>query len=168
VEPLTKSGIIRQLQLERRRLLANLENIPAEAMLIPGVVGESSVKDILAHLAEWEEHMQIWVEAARTHNEIEMPEAGTTWQKFNEVIYERNRHRPLEEVMAYFHDVHRQFMQMVEEMPEDEMLTPAYYPFTGKAAIVNWLKSYANHDLWAKTHIRKWQKKTKSKAADYS
>jgi hypothetical protein len=64
----------------------------------------------------------------------------------------------LEEVQAYFHKIHQEFMQMVETMPEDELLERGRYPFIGKGAVYNWLSSYARHDCWAKTHIGKWLK----------
>jgi len=160
-EPKSKSKIVTRLQTERKRLEQNLALLRREDMLQPGVVNESSVKDVLAHLADWEAHMPAWVEAARRGDPVAEIEPGLNWkqfEEFNQRIYARHRDQPLEEVLAYFHDTHRQFMEMVEAMPEDEMLAPGRYAFIGKGAIYGWLKAYANHDLWGKTHIRKWVK----------
>ncbi|MBP1692323.1 MAG: glyoxalase/bleomycin resistance protein/dihydroxybiphenyl dioxygenase [Chloroflexi bacterium] len=157
----TKTQIIHTLETERKRLEANLSTLTPTEMLEPGVVGEWSVKDILAHLADWEAHMPEWVGEARRGAVVETPEHGHSWDHldvFNETIYERHRGQPLEVVLGYFHDTHLQFMEMVSAMPEAEMLTPGYYTFTGKSAIWDWLKAYANHDLWAKTKLRKWMK----------
>jgi len=49
-------------------------------------------------------------------------------------------------------------MAMVEAMPEDEMLTPGRYAFTGKGALYSWLSGFAAHDVWGKTKIREWMK----------
>ena len=160
-QPKTKARIIERLETERRRLEANLTGLTPSDMVEPGVVGPWSVKDVLAHLADWEAHMPLWLAAARCGEAVECPEAGVTWQQldlFNARIYERHRDRSLEEVLAYFRDTHRQFMEMVEAMPEEEMVTPSRYAFTGKGAIWDWLSAYAAHDLWAKTHIRQWMK----------
>ena len=159
--PKTKERMIESLQAERRRLEQNLAQIPAEAMSEPGVVAESSVKDVLAHLADWEAHMPLWMAAARRGDPVAEIEPGLTWkqfEEFNQRIHARHRDQALGEVLAYFHETHRQFMEMVEAMPEDEMLEPGRYAFIGKGAVYNWLAAYAAHDRWAKTHIRKWLK----------
>jgi hypothetical protein len=126
-------------------------------MVQPGAVGEWSVKDVLAHLAEWESYMPVWVDTARRGETVEPP----NWKELddlNERVYQAHKDQPLDEVLAYFRETHCQFMHMVETMPEDEMITPGRYPFTGKGAIWDWLNAYAAHDLWAKTEIRKWVK----------
>ena len=155
----SKAQITARLQTERRRLEQNLAQLNPEDMSLPGVVNAWSVKDVLAHLAEWEAHMLVWMETARRGEPVAEIEPGLNWKQFeafNQRIYERHRDQPLAEVQAYFRDTHRQFMAMVDSMPEDEMLTPARYAFTGKGAIYGWLKAYANHDLWGKRHIRAW------------
>lgn len=154
--PRTKPDMLGRLQTERRRLEATLALVPRSRMEEPNVVPGWSVKDVLAHLADWEAHMPVWVEASRRGEPPEDPEPGVTWKQLNQVIYARHRLQPVDAVLEYFHTTHRQFMAMVTAMPDDEMLVPGYYAFTGKVAIWDWLKGYANHDLWAKTHIRKW------------
>jgi hypothetical protein len=157
----SKAAIIARLQTERNRLEQNLAGLKREDMLKPGVVREWSVKDVLAHLADWEAHMLVWMEAARRGDPVAEIEPGLNWKQFdafNQRIYARHRDQPLEEVEAYFHDTHCQFMEMVERMPEDEMLTHGGYGFIGKGVIYDWLKAYANHDVWGKTQIRKWVK----------
>lgn len=78
--------------------------------------------------------------------------------EFNQRIYARHKDQSLEEVLRYFRATHRQFMSMVEAMPEEEMLERGRYRFIGKGAVANWLGAYAAHDRWAKTHLRKWLK----------
>jgi hypothetical protein len=48
----TKAIMIEKLQTERKRLEQNLAHLSREQMHLPGVVGEWSTKDVLAHLAE--------------------------------------------------------------------------------------------------------------------
>jgi hypothetical protein len=160
-EPRTKAQIIERLQTERRRLEKNLAHLSREHMVQRGVVGESSIKDILAHLADWEARMPVWMEAARRGDPVETPEPGLTWKELNllnERIYNAHRNQSLEEVLEYFHTTHARFMEMVEAMPEEEMLAPGRYAFIGSGTVYGWLTAYANHDLWGKTKIRKWAK----------
>ncbi len=160
--PESKLLMIERLQTERRRLEQNLEGLSRKEMAQPGVVNEWSVKDVLAHLADWEAHMPVWMEAARRGDPVTEMEAGLKWgqfDEFNQRIYARHCDQSLQEVLDYFRKTHEQFMAMVEAMPEEEMLARGRYGFIGKGAVYNWLGAYANHDLWAKTKIRQWKKK---------
>jgi hypothetical protein len=160
-EPKCKARIIERLEMERRRLEANLAQIAPEEMVKPGCVGEWSAKDVLAHLADWESRMVPWVEAARRGEAVETPEPGLTIKQLkivNARIYARHRDRSLDDVLAYLRDTHRQFMEMVVAMPEEEMLARGRYPFTGTGCIWDWLAAYAAHDLWGKRHIQRWMK----------
>ena len=160
-EPKTKTRIVQQLITERKRLESNVATLTPAQMVQPGVVSEWSIKDVLAHLADWEAHMPMWVVAARQGDPVAEIEPGLNWTEFNEFnqrIYERHKEQSLEEVMAYFHDIHLLFMEMVAAMPEEEMLERKRYLFLDKGAIYDWLSAYAGHDRWAKTHIRKWLK----------
>jgi hypothetical protein len=157
----TKSNIIAGLNIERRRLEQNLATLTPEEMLLSGVVGDWSVKDVLAHLADWEAHMPVWIAAARSGDPVAEIESGLNWKQFDEFnqrIYLRHRDQPLIDVLAYFRGTHQEFMQMVQDMPEDEMLERGRYSFIGKGAVYDWLSAYAGHDRWAKTHLRKWMK----------
>jgi hypothetical protein len=49
-EPKTKTRIIMQLKAERKRLESNLATLTPAQMVESGVIGEWSVKDVLAHL----------------------------------------------------------------------------------------------------------------------
>jgi len=160
-QPRTKANIISILNAERRRLEQNLSGLTPSDMVKNGVVGEWSIKDVLAHLADWEAHMPVWLETARGGQPVDEIEEGLNWKQFtefNQRIYLRHKDQSLEDVLVYFHETHRQFMAMVEAMPEDEMLQPGRYAFIGKGAVYSWLHQYASHDKWAKTHIIRWKK----------
>ncbi len=157
----TKAQIIKRLEMERRRLEQNLALVTRDEMLEPNVIGKWSIKDVLAHLADWEAHMLIWMAAARKGDPVSGPESGLTWKQldlFNERIYQAHCDQSLDDVLAYFRTTHEQFMDMVKAMPDKEMLTRGRYPFVGKGMIYNWLNAYAAHDLWGKTKIRAWMK----------
>lgn len=134
----SKSTIIEKLQTERRRLEQNLSLLTLKDMAQPGVAGDWSVKDILAHLADWEAHMPNWLDAARRGDPVAEIETDLNWKQFdafNQRIYERQRDQSPDEVLAYFRDTHHQFMAMVKTMPEDEMLARGRYAFIGKGAV---------------------------------
>jgi hypothetical protein len=158
----TKNRVVTMLNTERQRLEKNIAGLSEADLLKNGVVGEWSIKDVLAHLADWEAHMPVWLAAARRGDPVAEIEEGLHWgeyHQFNERIYQRHKAQTLVEVLALFSGTHRHFMVMVEGLPEDEMLQPGRYAMTGKKAIYDWLIGYAGHDRWAKTEIRQWMKR---------
>ncbi len=155
----SKAQAVERLERERARLEDLVATLDPEAMLEPGVVGEWSVKDVLAHLADWESHMLAWVAAARRGEHVSGPESGLTWhqlKEFNQGVFERHRHEPLARVLADFRAAHVRFMTLVTAMPEAEMLERGRYSFTGKQAIFDWLGQYAAHDAWGARRIGEW------------
>ncbi len=161
-ESRTKENILKRLHTERKRLLQNLATLTDEQMQLPGVVGEWCVKDVLAHLADWQSRMPLWIEAGRRGEPTNDPAPDLTWRQvhvLNQRIYEAHRHEPLKQVLEFFHQSYKQFIDMVEQMPDDEMLTVGRYAMTGERAVYDWFVGYANHDLWAKRAIRKWLRK---------
>ena len=160
-QPNSKAQILKRLETERRRLEQNISGLSREEMLQPGVVGSWSVKDVLAHLADWQARMPAWLSAAQCGEEVETPAPGLTWKQLdilNQRIYEAHRDQSLEEILEYFHRTHDRFMKMVEVLPEEDMLARGHYAFVGKGSVYNWLGAFAAHDTWGKTQIRKWLK----------
>ncbi len=156
----SKARILKRLQTEREKLEQTLSSLSPADMLQTGVVGEWTVKDVLAHLADWEAHMLVWIAAGRRGDSVEHPDPGLTWQEldlFNQRVYEAHRDQSLEQVLEYFRTSHNQLMKMVEAMPDEEMLTAGRYPFLGKDMVSDWLTQYADHDAWGKNKIRRWK-----------
>ncbi len=163
-----KAAIVERLEQERttlERLLATLS--PAE-LLERGVVGEWSAKDVLAHLADWEAHMLVWLAAARRGEAVPGPEPGLSWRQlkeFNRRIYEAHRDEPLAAVLATFREAHLRFLAMVAAMPEEEMLARGRYALTAGDALYDWLVQYAQHDAWGTKRIGDWARAREQAAA---
>ena len=160
-EEKTKTSILKKVQADRRRLEQNLVGLAAEQMIQPGVVKEWSVKDVLAHLAEWEAMCLRWVDATRRGETPAVPAPDVTFKDLaplNQRIFDQFKDYPLDKVLEMFHSVHRQFITLMESMPDNEMLNPGPFPWTGNSPLYNWFAAYAAHDRWGKTKIRAWRK----------
>jgi hypothetical protein len=88
----------------------------------PGVTGDWSVKDILAHVTAWEEealkHLPHILEGKRP------PRYSVLYggiDAFNALKTEENRRRSLAEVMTRLDDVHRQLIAYIQSAPESEI-----------------------------------------------
>lgn len=157
-----KAQMLERIQTERRRLEKNLASLPEAALVEKGVLGDWSIKDILAHLVDWEQRFLGWYQAGLRGEIPQTPAPGLTWEnldQLNQDIYNRNRNRPLESIMAEFDSSYDQVMQTIRAIPEEEIFHPGVFAWTGNSNLATFiLANTANHYRWAKTHIRKWGK----------
>jgi hypothetical protein len=158
---LNREIILARIQTERRRLEQNLAEVPRGEMETPGVVGEWSVKDMIAHLVDWEQRFLGWYEAGRRGQRPEVPAPGIGWDQLdllNRQIYEQNRERPVDEILAEFDASYPEVLETIRAMPEDEIFAVGRYDWLGENSLVGViLANTANHYRWAKGHIRAWR-----------
>ncbi len=153
--------VLKRVRDERRRLNATLAKLTPAEMLIPGVVNDQTVKDVIAHIMEWEAMFFPWLEASMRGETPAVPGEGLTWHDLgilNRRIYEKHCARPLEDILADFHAVHQRLEETVDAMTPEQRETPGVFSFTGGGSIIDWMKAYAAHDMWAKRKIQAWMK----------
>jgi uncharacterized protein (TIGR03083 family) len=94
VSPKRKKALLELIRAERVRLDETIGGLSDDQLTEPGVVGDWSVKDILAHLSAWERRL-----AQRVKGQPETgSELGTP--AFNEQVYQQNRSSSLAAVRA--------------------------------------------------------------------
>jgi hypothetical protein len=146
-DPATKAELLECTRSEHRRLEAALAGISEPDMLRPGVVGEWSIKDILAHISDWEQRFLSWYQAGRRGEVPERPEPGLTWDDLdllNQRIYDRHRHRSLPDVQAGFDASYRELITAVEAMGEDELFTVSHFAWTRDNPLLLYLRANAD------------------------
>ena len=121
-EPLDKTTILNRLQAERACFEATLAQIGEAQMTEAHVLGEWTVKDILAHVTAWEHQLLHWFGMAAQGQPLDMPVPGT-WsgyiERFNAHAYVENRDRSLADVRAEFAQVYQQLVSELQALPED-------------------------------------------------
>lgn len=161
--PITKDSLIQEIKKERGALEKFLSSLTPEQMTTPGALGEWSVKDVLAHLAEWEQMFLGWYNTGLEGERPHMPAPGYTWAQtpaLNQKIYEKHRDRPLEDVLAWFAESHRQIYALIEQLSNDDLTIPGRFPWTKQNTLITYLVSAtSSHYHWAHTEMRKRLKK---------
>jgi hypothetical protein len=117
--------------MDRRQLLERLDrawaalkdsyaDLPAARLTEPGVTGDWSVKDILAHVTTWE---------AEALKYLPLIIAGGTPPRyvtygginaFNAQMAEQKRGLLLADVLAQLNETHRRLIAFIESVPEDQ------------------------------------------------
>jgi hypothetical protein len=157
--PQTKSDLLAEAQAEYESLNRFFETISPEKMVEPGALGEWSVKDVLAHLIEWQRMFFVWYETGLRGENPAVPAAGYNWGKLpalNQKIFEAYRDVPLTEMIDTFHSEHRKTIDLVERLTQEELFTRGLFPWMRN----NYLGAYiaantGSHYRWARTEMRK-------------
>jgi len=158
----SKAELIKAIQVEHRQLDRNLVNLTKKDMVKHGVVGDWSIKDVLAHLTAWEQLLLNWYEAGlrgKMPSPAPVGMSQSAIHALNQDIFEQHRKRPLASVWSQFQISYQQVLAIVQAIPEDDMLAPGRYAWTGRLTLVDYIAgNTCNHYRWAKTSIRKWIK----------
>jgi hypothetical protein len=162
---LTKDTLLEAIRFERRRLEQKFAPLSPKEMIWPGSMDDWSVKDILAHIVDWEQRLIAWYQAGRRGEVPETPAPGMTWRDLpalNQEGFERHRDEPIELVMDRFQRSYQQILELVEAMSEEEIYTAGLYEWTGKESLYDYIAANTfKHYNWARSQIRT----TKIKAA---
>jgi hypothetical protein len=121
---MTKEVFLRRLRDGRTQWEAALGDVGEERMELPGVAGEWTLKDVIAHVS-WHELQMIEVIQTRAL------QGSDLWQlpreARNAAIYEANRDRPLDEVLAESAQAYRDLEALIETLDDEELNDPAYF-----------------------------------------
>lgn len=159
---LRKRELLNEIQRERRALDDTLALLSARQMTQPGVTrGGWSVKDVLAHLVEWQQMNLDWYAAGLRGEKPAMPAAGFTLRelpRLNAMIYRKHHRRSLQAVMSDYRSYHERVVELIEALPDADLVTLKQFSWTGPSwTLSDYLRaSTAAHYLWARTRIRRW------------
>lgn len=159
----TKAELLKAIRAERRLLETLLGEIDPALIGVVRVCGNWSIKDLMAHLAAWEQTFIRWY-AARDEmtGGLMPPEVQSTAaiERYNQNLYELYRDWSLPEVQVFFQQSFQQIVALVEQIPESDLFTPHRYPWTGKWTLKTFVAANTNlHYSWARTQINRWRKK---------
>jgi hypothetical protein len=159
---LRKDALLDEIARERRALDETLALVPARDMTRAGVTrGGWSVKDVLAHLVEWQQMNLDWYAAGLRGEKPAMPAPGYTLRelpRLNAMIYRKHHRRSLEAVMRDYRSYHERVVELIEALPDADLVTLNRFSWTGPSwTLSDYLRaSTAAHYLWARTRIRRW------------
>jgi hypothetical protein len=149
----SKAELIESTHIERGKLETKIAGLTDDEMVSANTMGKWSVKDILQHLVDWEQRWIAWYVAGKIGDPVVTPEAGFNWRqmgKLNELYRQKNEERPLVDVLSDFHTSYKQILDVIEEIPEPEMLAIGMYAWTGKLPLIAWIAgNTCEHYQWA-------------------
>jgi hypothetical protein len=155
---MNKSDAIAALQESHQRLSQVISGLSEKETLAPGVVGDWSLKDVLAHLTRWEAELVklLWqlsqgrTPASLLVEEIDTDEINARWQQEDQA-------RPLDRILSDFHGVREQTIRRLAYFKDRDLNDPKRYPWLEGNPL--WGLMAANsfeHDLEHLEQIQAW------------
>ena len=110
-----KERVLRDMDKAWRALMDSVRGIPESLMSEPGVSGQWSVKDILAHIAAWDRETTRVVMQILRGDEPQWPIHD---QKFNDVNYDADKNLPVTEARNRALSAHKALVEMLDGKSE--------------------------------------------------
>jgi hypothetical protein len=131
-EQVNKTSILNKLNTSYAALEEILVYMDKTQYLIEGVIPGWSIKDILAHITSWHYRLIKLLDAA-VHNEepaISGPANIEEMDALNAQFYQENKSLPLDKVLTDFRTSHEHIMDIVQAMPEEDLMSPHRFAWT--------------------------------------
>ena len=125
-----KSELLDWLQEEYQKWEAFLAQVGPARMDQPGVNGEWSMKDVVAHLTGWNRWLVARLQAAGRREPEPLPPWPAHLQTDDEInawIYESNRGRSVRAVLDETHRVYQQLLAVIEDLPDEVRIEPEWH-----------------------------------------
>ncbi len=155
---MTKDELVDKIETEWNNLQAALDGLTEEQMHQPGVVGEWSVKDILAHITAWQTRLITTLFKAEKGFTPETTETGPTVDQLNEQLYREMKDRAFDQVWDDLDSSYYQLLIRLEGWKEKDLFDPRKFqwmkgqPFADNIAGDSY-EHYAEHAA----QIREWR-----------
>ena len=157
--PLNKTQLLEAIHKEYTALEQFLAPLTAAQMALTPAPGIWAIKDILAHLYEWQQMFFTWYETGLGDGIAELPAPGYKWSQLpalNQAIYEK--HQPLtpEQALTLFRESQQKTVGFIETLPDADLTAPGLYKWMNQNTLMAYLNSAtAAHYRWALKEAKK-------------
>jgi hypothetical protein len=124
---MSKAQLLTDLQDEQAQFDALLGEIGEAHMIQPGVTGDWSIKDIVAHLTSWRRRTVASFQAALRHESAFVPPWPSNLEEADDInawIYAANQDRPLSDVLEESRAIFERLLATLSAIPEAELFEP--------------------------------------------
>jgi DinB superfamily len=148
---MNRTQLLDRLEAAWRDFLASYAGLPDARLTEPGVAGDWSVKDVIAHVTTWEEealtHLPV-ILAGGAPPRYSVKYGGL--DAFNALTADRNRDLSLAEALRRQVETHQRLVDYVQQAPEEQFATDTRFRRRLR------LDTYSHYPLHA-AMIREWR-----------
>ena len=143
----TKQELLDQLHEERAGWDALLAKVGEARMTQPGPMGQWTFKDFIAHMVAWAETDLAKLSAALTGKPLARPQwpSKLNTDAINDWIYQKNKDRPLKDVLHDANQTWDRFEEAVRALPEPDLTQPGRFDFMKGRAVGGVVEDFFGH-----------------------
>ena len=149
-----------QMADARERLLASLEGLSEEDMLVPGVCGDWSIRDIAAHVAAWDREVTATF-AAMLEGErlpfLDLDEDGL--EEFNQNRHAAALEVPLPDALTELAASRQALVDLLRGIDNAQLFAPAPGDVHADMSIAACLSTQISHDEEHAEMIENWRER---------
>jgi hypothetical protein len=158
---MNQDEILDALEDVRERFFEAIEGLPTGALHEPGVVGEWSIKDVMAHICMWEAELVkfLWQTAqgekpSTLHfTDIDVDVVNKEWQEQVEA-------RSLEQILGDFRSVRDQTERRLGTFSDTDLNDPQRFSWLGGKPLWEWIENDSyGHEAEHIEQIVNWRQK---------
>jgi uncharacterized protein (TIGR03083 family) len=153
---------VNKLRAARKNLLESLQGVSEEDKLRPNAVEKWSIKDLLAHVASWDEEVlrviQAFAMQPEPHFSYSISERSD-FAAWNADQIDLRKERSLEQVQTEFRNARRDLIQVVEGLTDQVLMRPKMTSWGKVRTGFELLDEMVQHDAAHTKDIRSWRKK---------
>lgn len=156
----SRRDLLAEIDAEHARLSALIDRVPPSLWRSSRVNAAGwSLKDVLAHVADWAERCDGWCALGDTLTSMTPPAAGFKWsetRELNHAIYLNRRRHALTRVLRDFGAAHAALRARAATMEEDDLLAVNRFAWCGRTwSIAQHIRANtAAHSRWACKHFK--------------
>jgi hypothetical protein len=143
----SKTELLEEWRQERARWEALLAELGPQRAVEPTLPGNWSLKDVIAHLTAWQERSVTRLDAARrgVEPQLEDWDDESILGQVNAQIYEQNRDRSLDAVLAQWRRVLGQLIELLEVLPDDVLNDQGRFAWLGGEPLITVPRNSLGH-----------------------
>jgi hypothetical protein len=149
--PGVREEILEEIQASRAEIEAIIDQLSERQLTESIDDGGWSIKDHLAHIASWQKHGIAVISGSPPHEGFGLDKETyeqSDMHGINEILHERNKDRPLNDVLSDFRNTHWKVLTTIERMNDDDLERDLPPEYTGEHRTVREfaLNHFSDHD----------------------
>ena len=135
--PNSLKDLIKVVQKERTNLETLINKLSDSQKVVPGVEGDWSVKDIMAHISAWEKLAYDRIHATLTGDPLkyQVIDGDDFVDQFNLKVYESNKEIPLNMIAAGFQESHNELLGQIKNLNDEIISQKLPFDWAGDLSI---------------------------------
>lgn len=156
----SRHDLLVEIDDEYRRLMQLVEQVPPALWELSRVNSAGwSLKDVMAHIADWADRCNTWCGLGDSLDAMTPPAQGFKWnetRELNNAIYLKRRKHTLARVLRDFDAGHAALRAHAVAMSEGDLLAIGRFAWCGRTwSIAKHIRANtASHYRWASKHFR--------------